>query len=91
MDFVKKQEQIVTICLLNRDLDFEVPHKLNQTVIKDNIMKEIKEEEERLQLHDKMVQERLDEERKARQNIQKGYEEYFGISPNCKLDILKFR
>lgn len=71
------------MCLLCKDLDFEQPHKVNQQEIKDNILKEIEEEEQRLDqynVHQKELEERLRRERERRKV---SYENYFNISSNC--------
>lgn len=78
---------MITICLLGKELDYEIPHKLNQAEIKNNILTEIKSEEERLRKHDLIQQEKSEEERKRLALAQKSYENFYNISTSCKKQI----
>jgi hypothetical protein len=66
-----------------KDLDFNIPHKLNRANIKSNIMKEIEEEEKRLQDLNLTQQQLEEKERLERQKKRMNYENYFDINPNC--------
>ena len=82
-DFVKKNLNICTVVLLAKDLDFEIPHQQRMNEIKQDILGEIKTEQERLI---NIFSER--EEEKIRLLNQKelstSYEDIFGIPINCK-------
>ncbi len=66
-----------------KDLDFNIPHKLNRANIKNNMLKEIEEEEKRLQQINLTQQQHEEKERLERQRKKLNYENYFEINPNC--------
>jgi hypothetical protein len=82
--FVERQEKLITTCLLERDLNFEVPHHMNRASIRDNILKEIEEEEKRLaKLNQNQESEQNEKRLSDFRNKKLSYESYFQIDPNC--------
>ncbi len=85
--WVKKNEKIISTCLICKDLEFEMPHIINRIEIKNQIMKEIEEEEKRFAEQKKGKEEEESEIEKLRRS-KKNYESFFKIQPNYNADIL---
>jgi len=68
--FVKENEELVKTVLMQRDLDFEYPMKMEKRIIKGDILKMVEEEEERLKGL-------VSDEKERRLKEQEGYEEHF--------------
>jgi hypothetical protein len=79
---------MISVVLMSKDLDFNIPHKLNRANIKNNILKEIEEEEKRLQEINLSQQQQEEKERQERQRRKMNYENYFDINPNCKTNLI---
>eukprot|EP00340_Litonotus_pictus_P001085 CAMPEP_0170516848 /NCGR_PEP_ID=MMETSP0209-20121228/2972_1 /TAXON_ID=665100 ORGANISM="Litonotus pictus, Strain P1" /NCGR_SAMPLE_ID=MMETSP0209 /ASSEMBLY_ACC=CAM_ASM_000301 /LENGTH=667 /DNA_ID=CAMNT_0010801909 /DNA_START=57 /DNA_END=2056 /DNA_ORIENTATION=+ len=79
--FVKRNQSIVSVLLLSKDLDFEIPHQQRMSEIKQEIQKEIQEEEERLKEIFAGREKAREEEIKQKKDVI-DYEEIFGIDRN---------
>jgi hypothetical protein len=88
LNFVKKNERLITVCLLCKDLDFEIPHKASKTEIKNQIMKEITDEELRLEGIQTSAKESEAMEREKSLTKRINYENYFQINPNYGADVI---
>jgi hypothetical protein len=87
LTWVTKNEKLITICLLCKDLNFEAPHIVNRIEIKNKIMSEIDQEEEKATvISDKQMQ--SDSSLAADKNKKTNYESYFGILPNYDADVV---
>jgi hypothetical protein len=79
----------MTISLLCKDLDFELPHHINIENIKSNILQEVSEEEKRLS---KVIEKKAEQTKQAElerlRSKKVNYETYFNILPNYSADII---
>lgn len=80
--FVKKQEQLCTIVLLSKDIDFDIPHQKRINEIKYELLNEIQQEQDRLI---NIYSERKEQEKEVRQEKLESYEDLFSLNKKCKL------
>jgi len=89
LSWIKTNEKLITVCLLCKDLNFEAPHIVNKNEIKNRIMSEIEDEEQRLKnAADRQSQLESESEIERMRKKKTNYESYFGILPNYNADVL---
>jgi hypothetical protein len=89
LSWIKTNEKLITVCLLCKDLNFEAPHIINRNEIKNRIMSEIEDEEQRLRnAADRQSQLESESEIERMRKKKTNYESYFGILPNYNADVL---
>lgn len=89
LTWINRNEKLVTICLLCKDLNFEAPHIVNRIEIKNKIMNEIDQEEEKVKMaSDKQLQADSDTAVEKNKTKKTNYESYFGILPNYDADVI---
>lgn len=84
LNFVKKQEQLCTIVLLSKDLDFEIPHQARLNEIKYEILNEIKAEQDRLM---NLYSLKKQDEEKSTDEPTESYEDIYALDKKCKLTL----
>ena len=88
LTWIKNNERMITTCLMCKDLDFEIPHKIKKEDIKEKLIGDIMSEEKRLNDYN-TEQMQIENDAKSRiKSKSKGYENYFNILPNYNTDIL---
>jgi len=89
LSWIKTNEKLITVCLICKDLNFEAPHIVNKNEIKNRIMSEIEDEEQRLKnAADRQSQLESESEIERMRKKKTNYESYFGILPNYNADVL---
>ncbi len=89
LTWIKTNERLITVCLLCKDLEFEAPHLINRNEIKNKIMDEIEQEEQRFKISsEKNSQLESETEIEKLRKKKTNYESYFGILPNYNADVL---
>lgn len=73
---------------MSRDLDYNLPHRLSVIDIKEKILKDIEDEQNRLE-REKNLNELKNKEQGADRLKKMNYEKYFGIESNCKKNLFK--
>lgn len=91
LSFVKKNQTLVNIALLSKDIEFNFPHRISVTDIRDKILKEIEDEQNRLEREKQALadaQSQGSEDNKAKEL---NYEKYFGIDSTCILNKIVYK
>ena len=81
LNFVKKNERLINIALLSKEVDYNLPHRISVNQIKDGILNEIESEKKRIE-NEKDENYNKDNSQKNKKNQRSNYEEYFKIDPN---------
>jgi hypothetical protein len=91
LNFVKKNQTLVNIALLSKDIEYNFPHRVSVTEIREKILKDIEDEQNRLEREKKGVAEAA-KGQSAEENKSKdlNYESYFGIDSKCKKQFFNF-
>lgn len=83
LSFIKKNQTLVNIALLSKDIEYNFPHRISVTEIREKILRDIEDEKNRLEREKKALADaknQMSEENKAKEL---NYENYFGIDSKC--------
>jgi hypothetical protein len=91
LNFIKKNQTLVNIALLSKDVDFNFPHRISVRNIREKILKDIEDEKNRLE-REKLANIELLKKKNEEDNKNKklNYENYFEIDSNCNLILIVF-
>ena len=77
----------MNIALLSRDIEYSFPHRISVTEIREKVLKDIEDEQNRLDKEKKVNLDAKNQTNDNNKNTELNYENYFGIDPNCNLKI----
>lgn len=88
LSFITKNQTLVNIALLSKDIDYNFPHRISVNDIREKILFDIEDEQNRLEKEKKAIEEANSINSQDKQSKDLKYEGYFGIDSNCNFFLI---
>jgi len=72
---------------LSKDIDYNFPHRISVTEIREKVLKDIEDEQNRLEREKRTITDAKNKVSEDDKNKDLNYENYFGIDPKCTNQI----
>ena len=72
---------------MSKDIDYNFPHRISVTEIREKVLKDIEDEQNRLEREKRTITDAKNKVSEDDKNKDLNYENYFGIDPKCNNQI----